>query len=86
MAERNNSRGNSPTPYQRQFLRRHLTERHLEDGMLPRYFGQATWPLVDRCQIAGWVEIVENDEKGSKFPWSWKGTKLTEAGKTVICG
>jgi hypothetical protein len=63
-----------PTPYQRAFLRRHKAGIPNAKSLDP-----ATWPLVGRCEKAGWITIEES-KFGSKFPWWWESTTITEKG------
>lgn len=79
-----------PTKAQRRFLREHLNDapegwvRHgrYPDGFRPRWLadrGSPTYTFVGRCRDAGFIEIVDGERSG--WPYTWEGTRLTEAGR-----
>lgn len=80
-----------PTKAQRRFLREHLNDvpeawvrkDQYPDGYRPRWLsdrGSPTYVFVGRCQDAGFIEI-DDGEHAHGFPFQWKGTRLTDAGR-----
>lgn len=65
------------TRAQREFL-----HRHKPGEVLSRWLQHKTYDFVGRMRDLGVIEIV--DGKCSGWPYTWEGTRLTEAGCRAI--
>ena len=65
------------TKAQSQFLRLHTGE-----GMLGKFEAHKTCDFVGRVRDLGLIEIIDGQSMG--WPWTWEGTRLTEAGRAAI--
>lgn len=82
-----------PTKAMIRFLRQHINEfcyarrGQYEDGFRPDYlsdFGGQTYDFVGRVRDLGLIEIVDKDDSRLRWPYSWKGTRITETGREAI--
>jgi hypothetical protein len=72
------------TEAQRRFLTEHLSNDGA-DGVLVRRSSHSRkpWRFVDRCMASGFVTIIDPD---GRWPFSWTGTRITEAGRRALQG
>ncbi len=67
----------SLTKAQREFL-----SRHTPGEMLSRWTQRKTYDFLGRLRDVGMIEIVDGAKSG--WPYSWEGTRLTEAGCAAL--
>lgn len=56
----------------------------VEAGGERRRGARKPWPFLDRLESAGLIEIIDGDNPALPFPWSWKGERITDAGRAVV--
>ena len=67
---------------QRRFLQAHLRE---PEGLVPRFnvtVGKKTYDFVGRIRDLGMIEIEDGECAG--WPYSWKSTRITPAGRRAL--
>ncbi len=55
---------------------------HKPNEMLPRFPQYKTYDFLGRLRDLGMIEII--DGKHSGWPYTWDGTRLTDAGRSVL--
>lgn len=74
------------TKAMKHFLRAHLYDKS-SDGYLSRFdasrAGHPAYPLIARARDNGFITI-EHATSENRFPYSWRGTTITAAGRAAI--
>jgi hypothetical protein len=70
-----------PTRATLELLKKHLRTDLAKNGFLTKWAAQANWPFIGRVAKAGFIEIVDPD---NRFPYNWAGTRITDAGRDAL--